>query len=296
LNGVTFLPFENPATEEAAFRNGQLHITSSLPLQKIAVYAREEPEVLKIVPDLGNYFYSLNVTKAPFDDGRVRRALSLATDRAVIATQVVRGGKVPATAFTPPGLAGYEANARLRFAPEEARALLAEAGYAGGAGFPAVELVIDSRDHHRVVAEALQQMWARELGVTVRLRNEETRSLIASKRAMNFDLVRGSWNASTYQDPWFFLGPWVTGGLYNEAGWSSARYDALIAEARATVEPEARLAVLRAAEDVLLDELPVLPLYWGTQVFLVGADVEGYVEAPFADRAVKALRVRGAAE
>lgn len=291
LKGVRFFPFENPATEEAAFRNEQLHLTSSLPLQKIEVYERERPGVLKIVPDLGVYFYTLNVTRPPFDDVRVRRALSLATDRRVLVERVLRGGRRPASAFTPPGLAGYEANARLRHDPEAARALLAEAGLAGGTGFPVVELVIDSRDFHRVVAEALQQMWARELGITVRLRAEETRVLIASKRAMQFDLIRGSWNAATYQDPWYFLGPWVSGGLYNEAKWSDARYDALIVAAQAEVDGGRRLELLREAEDRLLEALPVLPLFWGTQVFLVSEAVTGYQEAPFADRLVKGLGV-----
>ena len=289
LQGVTFFPFENPATEETAFRNGQLHVTSSLPLQKIESYQREQPEVLKIVSDLGNYFYTLNTTKPPFNDVRVRRAFSLATDRDRLVGQVVKGGKVPATAFTPPDLGGYTAHARLRYDVEAARALLAEAGFKDGQGLPAVELVIDSRDYHRVIAEALQQMWREALGVRVNLRNEETRVLIASKRAMQFDLIRGSWNAVTYQDPWYFLSPWVTGGLYNEARWSDPSYDALLAAAADETDGTTRLARLREAEDRLLAEMPVLPLFWGTQVFALATEVKGYTGKPFADRALKSL-------
>lgn len=289
LSGVTFFPFENPATEETAFRNGQLHLTSSLPLQKFEVYQREAPDLLQVVPDLGNYFYTFNVTAPPFNDPRVRQALSLATDRESLVRNVIRGGKQAATAFTPPNLGGYTAHPRLRFDAAAARALLAAAGFPGGAGFPRVELLIDSRDFHRVIAEALQQMWRRELGVAVELRNEETRSLIASKRAMQFGLVRGSWNANAYQDPWFFLGPWVTGGLYNEARWSSPAYDALLGRAQRTAAPAERLDWLRQAEDVLLEEMPVLPLYWGTQVFLKSRAVTGYSGRPFGDRSVKWL-------
>ncbi len=288
LNGVTFLPYENPSTEEIAFRNGQLHLTFGIPLQKIETYQREQPDALKIVPDLGNYFYTLNTTRPPFNDLRVRRAFSLATDRESLVRNVLRGGKVAANAFTPPGLGGYTANPRLAHDPEAARALLAEAGFPGGRGFPRVELVIDSRDNHRAVAETMQQMWNAALGVRVELRNEEPRVLVSSKRAMQFDLIRGSWNAS-YLDPWFFLSPWVTGGLYNEAQWSDARYDALIAEAMGQVNPTARLDLLRRAEDVLLEQLPVLPLYWSTHVFLLAPEVKGYTGRPFADRAVKAL-------
>ncbi len=289
LEGVTYLPFENPTTEETAFRNGQLHITSSVPLQKIAAYERDEPDLLRIVGDLGNYFYPFNTTKAPFDDVRVRRAFSLATDRERLVRNVVKGGRRAATAFTPPDMGGYTANPRLRFDAEAARALLAEAGYPGGRGFPTVDLVIDSRDFHRLVAEALQQMWRETLGVRVELRNEETRVLISSKRSMQFDLIRGSWNASAYQDPWYFLSPWVTGGLYNEAKWSDVRYDALLAQVAEATDPTLRFEHLQAAEDVLLEELPALPLFWGSHVFLMAREVRGYTGQPFADRDAKAL-------
>jgi oligopeptide transport system substrate-binding protein len=289
LNGVEYQPFESPTTEELAFRRGQLHLTNSLPVQKIAVYERDEPELLQIVSDLGTYFYTFNVATAPFDDVRVRQALSLATDREGLVRHVIRGGKQAAQAFTPPGLGGYTAEPRLRFDPEAARSRLAEAGFGGGRGFPAVELLIDSRDHHRLVAEALQQMWQQHLGITIRLHNQETRVLIASKRAMQFQLARGSWNASTYQDPWYFLGPWVTGGLYNEARWSHPDYDSAIGRARRLLDPAERFTALQQAEEVLLQELPVLPLYWTTQVFLKAPEVVGYSGRPFADRAVKHL-------
>lgn len=288
LNGVTFLPYDNPAAEELAFRSGQLHLTYGVPLQKIETYQRDEPEVLKIVPDLGNYFYSLNTTRPPFNDARIRRAFSLATDRESLVRNVVRGGKVAANAFTPPDLAGYTARPRLRYDPAAARALLAEAGFPDGRGFPRVELLIDSRDSHRAIAEAMQAMWNAAIGVRVELRNEEPRVLVSSKRSMQFDLSRGSWNAS-YLDPWFFLSPWVTGGLYNESQWSDPRYDALIAAATKEANPTARLDLLRNAEDVLLEELPIIPLYWSTQVFLLSPHVKGYTAQPFADRAIKSL-------
>lgn len=289
LQGITFFPFENPATEETAFRNGQLHLTSSLPLQKIEVYEREAPDQLRIVPDLGNYFYTLNVNRPPFSDVRVRQAFSLATDRESLVRRVVKGGKRAANAFTPSGIGGYTATPALVLDPEKARQRLDEAGFPGGRGFPAVELTVDARDSHRVVAEALQQMWERTLGVRVAIRAEETRVLISSKRAMQFDLIRGSWNANTYQDPWYFLGPWTTGGLYNEAKWSNTEYDGLIAQAQEQRDPALRLGLLQQAEWVFLRELPVLPLYWGTQVYLASPSVQGLAAQAFADRAAKSL-------
>jgi oligopeptide transport system substrate-binding protein len=289
LQGVHFLPYENPATEEAAFRNGQLHLTNTLPLQKISVYERESPGQVKMVDDLGVYFYTLNVSRPPLDDVRVRRALALAVDRETLARRLLQGGREPAASFTPTQLPGYSPPAQLGFDPAAAQRLLAEAGFPGGRGFPRLELLIDSRDHHRLTAEAVQQMWRQHLGIDIALRNEETRVLIASKRTLQFDLVRGSWNATSYRDPVYFLGPWVTEGLYNEAKWSQPRYDALLAQVQQTADPVQRLATLHAAETLLLEELPIIPLYHTAQVFLMSPHVRGWQHRPFNDRLMKYL-------
>lgn len=291
LNGIHFLPFENPSTEESAFRSGQLHLTNSLPLQKIAVYQRDRPDVLKIVSDLGNAFYSVNVNKPPLTDVRVRQALAWAIDREALVKRVILGGKQPGLAFTPSGLDGYTPAPGVGFDPARAKALLAEAGFPEGRGFPTIELLVDTRDHHRVVAEAIQQMWEKNLGVRLAIRNEETRVLLASKRAMQFDLVRGSWNATTYLDPWYFLGPWTTGGLFNEAKWSNADYDALMRRIEATAEPAMRRQLFAEAEAIFLRELPAIPLYFGTQVMLMHPSVKGWSGRPFGDRLFKTLWV-----
>jgi oligopeptide transport system substrate-binding protein len=286
LQAVHFQPIESPAVEENAFRNGLLHMTSFVPLQKIAVYAREQPEVLKTVDDRGVYFYSLNAAKPPLNDRRVRQALSLAIDREALTRNVVKGGTRPAWHFTPDGMGGYAAPDALRFDPAEARRLLAEAGFPGGRDFPAVELLIDARELHRVVAEAVQQMWHEHLGITITLRNEETQVLNASKRNLDFQMVRGSWNATTYQDPIYFLGAWQTTGLYNETKWANAGYDRLI-DATWTADATARAAAFRQAEAIFLEELPAIPLFFTTQVILVNPMVKGWVPRPFADRRLK---------
>jgi len=288
LKEVHFQPIESPTVEEAAFRNGLLHMTSFVPGQKIEVYAQERPEVLKMVDDRGVYFYSLNVSRPPLTDRRVRQALSLAVDRERLTDRVVRGGTRPASHFTPDGMGGYTAPRLLKFDPAEARRLLADAGYPDGRGFPEVELLIDAREVHRIVAETVQQMWRQHLGITIILRNEETQVLNASKRNLDFQMVRGSWNATTYQDPIYFLGAWQTTGLYNEAKWSNAAYDQLI-ESTWTSDLAQREASFRRAETLLLEELPVIPLFFTRQVILVDPMVKGWVPRPFADRRLKYL-------
>ncbi len=288
LKEIHFLPIENASAEENAFRTGQLHLTSAVPLNKIEVYAREQPDALKVVSDRGVYFYSLNVTKPPLNDRRVRQALSLAVDRERLTQQVVKAGTQPAFHFTPPGIGSYTARGRAAFDPERARARLAEAGFPGGQGWPKVELLVDAREQHRVIAEAVQQMWRKELGIEVTLRNEETQVLNASKRSMDFQMVRGSWNATTYQDPFYFLGAWQTTGLYNEAKWSSAEFDRAI-EATWTTDAAAREAAFQRAEEIFLEELPAIPLFFSTQAILMSPSVKGWQPKPFADRRLKQL-------
>lgn len=288
LREIHFLPIENAPAEENAFRTGQLHLTSSVPLNKIAVYEQERPDALKVVDDRGIYFYAFNVAKPPFNDRRVRQALSLAVDRERLTRQVIKGGKQPAWNFTPPGTGGYTARGRLEFDPERARALLREAGFADGKNFPAAELLVDSREHHRVIAEAVQQMWRQHLGLTVALRNEETQVLNASKRQMDFQMVRGSWNATTYQDPFYFLGAWQTGGLYNEAKWSNLEFDRMI-DATWTVDAAGREAAFQRAEEIFLEDVPAIPLFFSTQTMLMSPSVKGWQPRPFADRRLKEM-------
>ncbi len=288
LKEIHFLPIENAPAEETAFRTGLLHMTSTVPLNKIEVYQRERPEALKVVDDRGIYFYAFNVTKPPFDDRRVRLAFSLAVDRERLTQQVIKGGKAPAWNFTPPGTGGYTARARVAFDPARARTLLREAGFENGKDFPAVELLVDARENHRIVAEAVQEMWRQNLGIAVKLRNEETQVLNSSKRQMDFQMVRGSWNATTFQDPFYFLGAWRTGALYNEAKWSSPEFDRLI-EATWTVDLVAREKAFQRAEEIFLEELPAIPLFFSTQTMLMSPSVKGWQPKPFADRRLKEL-------
>jgi oligopeptide transport system substrate-binding protein len=288
LREAHFAPIESPSVEENAFRNGLLHMTAFVPLNKIESYQREQPGVLHTVDDRGVYFYTLNVAKPPLNDRRVREALSLAIDREALVRSVIKGGKRAAAHFTPPGIDGYEPPAKLRFDPAAAKARLAEAGFPGGRGFPTIELMIDAREHHVIVAEAVQQMWRAHLGIEVRLLNQETQVLNAAKRTMDFQVVRGSWNATTYQDPFYFLGAWQTGGLYNESKWSNAEFDRAI-EATWTSDAAARRAAFRRAEETFLEELPALPLFFTSQVVLVHPSVKGWVPRSFADRRLKYL-------
>src|SRR5690606_22506178 len=191
LNEIWFYTTEDIPGEERRFRAGELHHTNELALAKIDADRSANSPELRIEPWLGAYFYRFNTTRPPFNDVRVRRAFALAIDREALVTQVTRGAHEPAYRFTPPNFPGYEPKARLRPGTmDEARRLLADAGYPGGQGLPQVEVLYNTSSIHKQVAEALQAMWRDNLGVDVRLRNEEWSTYLDSQDNLNFSMSR----------------------------------------------------------------------------------------------------------
>ncbi|MDQ5978073.1 MAG: oligopeptide transport system substrate-binding protein, partial [Verrucomicrobiota bacterium] len=278
LTSIHFHPAADVDGEERAFRAGQLHLTEALPVAKVASYRKEKSPALRISPFLDTYFYRLNTTRPGLDHKLVRRALSLAVDRAAITGKITRGDQRPAASFTPAGLDGYTPPPLLREDFAEAQRLLAEAGFPGGRGLPSLEIMINSSGNHRVIAEAVQQMW-RRLGLSVEVNNMEQSSLFAKRRALDYSVLRSEWVAD-FADPKSFLDVFRGGSSNNHTGWSNLRYDALLHAADRTVDPTARHELLAQAETVLLEELPVIPIYHFTTVRLVHPAVRGWHPLP----------------
>jgi oligopeptide transport system substrate-binding protein len=275
LKEIRFYPIESDQTEERAFRLGQLHVSYVVPLTKIDSYKRTNPHLLRIEPYLGSYFYRINTTKPPLNDKRVRKALVLAIDRESIVKNVTRGGQLPATHFTPPSTAGYTARARIHTDVAEAKKLLAQAGFPDGRGFPKLELLYNTLEAHRDVAQAIQQMWNKNLGINIGLVNQEWKVYLDAQRQMNYDICRAGW-IGDYPDPNTFLDLWLTNGGQNETGWSHAEYDKLIKQAGAATSQEERYEFFQKAEAILLDELPIVPIYFYTRVYLKHPALQGW--------------------
>lgn len=275
LNGIHFHPYESGDAEERAFRAGQLHVTYQLSVTKVAAYRERKSRFLRIDPYLGTYFYVLNVTDPVLKDKRVRRALAMAVDREALVAHVTRGGELPAYHFTPPDTAGYTASARLPTDIEQAKRLLAEAGYPNGKGLPPIEITYNTLERHKIIAEAIQQMWKKNLNIDVRLRNEEWKVFLDTKRQKNYQVARYGW-IGDYVDPNTFLDMWVSGGGQNDSGWSNPEYDRLIQQAGRTGDNAERFKLFDQAESILLDEAPIVPLYFYTQPFLLSPSVKGW--------------------
>lgn len=225
------------------------------------------------------YFYSINVTRKPFDNVWVRRALNYALDRDAIADDLLKRSRDPWGNMTPAGYPGYARPPGFRYEPALARECLARAGYPGGRGFPPIHLLFNTSEDNRRIAEAIQAMWMRDLGVPVELENQEWGSFMQAMTTLHYDVVRRSW-IGDYLDPNTFLSCFRAGDGNNRTGWRDARYDALLDSAADVVDPVRRMQLLAKAEARLLDQCPVIPIYHYSTNELVKPYVQGIYPTP----------------
>lgn len=275
LREIVFFPTESPDVDERNFRAGQTHATFTLPITKVAAWGEREPARLRLDPFLQTVFLRFNTTRPPFDDPRVRRALSLAIDRDAISRHVLRGSRAPAYALTPPGTGGYTAQARAGTDFAAARELLAAAGYANGAGLPAFEVQCRNDELQPPVAEVLQAGWRRELGVHVTIAAAEQKTWLQSQQTLAYAISFSSW-IGDFPDPANFLGLFTDGGGYNWTGWGDPAFDRLLAAADTAADAAERLALLQEAEARLLAAAPIAPLFHGAQTYLLHGAVRGW--------------------
>ena len=276
INSIVFKPVDNAVTEERMFRAGALHVTSSIPADKIAIYQEKSAPELKITPYLGTYFYRLNINTPQLQDKRVRRALGMAIDRKQLVDNITKGGQIPAYTMTPPGTMGYFPESTLNFDPEAAKRLLAEAGYPNGEGFPPVEILYNTNEGHRKIAVALQEMWKNYLNIDIKLLNQEWKVYLATESAGDYQISRGGW-IGDYVDPNNFLDMFLCNGGNNRTGWCNEEYDRLILEvAPSQSSHEQRLKIFQQAETMLLEDMPIIPVYTYTSIKLLHPSVRNF--------------------
>jgi oligopeptide transport system substrate-binding protein len=247
---------------------------------------------------IGTYWYEYNTKSPPLDKVEVRRALNLAVDKKQLVEKVLLAGQEPASHFVPSFMGGgYEEAVKADkekgidpfsgpeavFNPERARELLTQAGFPvvkdgdgwRAEGMPPVELLYNTSEGHKKVAVAIQDMWKRHLGVSVRLRNEEWKVMLKSVRDRNFQVVRFGW-IGDYDHPQTFMDTFMSKSPNNRTGWKSAQFDALVAKARSTGDTAESMRLYREAEKILVDEVPKLPLYFYTKSGLIKPYVKGF--------------------
>ena len=277
LEQINFKPISSAEVEERAFRSGQIDISNTIPLNKIDVYRKKNPENLRLDPYLGVYFYRLNVTAPPLDKKKVRQALALSIDRESLVRNVMRRADKPTAFFTPPDTGGYtySGGPKIEFDPDQAAQLLAEAGYPQGKGFPKLKLLYNTSEAHQRIAEAIQQMWQNNLKIQIELINEEWKVYLSTQQKMEYQVSRAGW-IGDYNDPNTFLDMWLTGGGNNYTGFANNEFDRLIEAAGQEADRQKRFKLFEEAEAILLDEMPVIPIYHYTSKYLANPKVKGW--------------------
>jgi oligopeptide transport system substrate-binding protein len=275
LNKVHFHPIEDQNSEERMFRSRQLHITESIPVEKISKHLKESPEITRLAPYLGTYYYRFNTTKKPFDDVRIRKALAMSIDREQITQKISKAGEKPAYFFTPPNTKGYTAETKLNYDIQAAQKLLTEAGYPNGENFPTIELLYNTQENHRKIAIAIQQMWKQNLNINVQLLNQEWKVFLDNTKNLNYGISRAGWIAD-FVDPSNFLKLFVSDGGNNRTGWSNQTYDTSITQSLSAVDNQQRYQIFQQAETILMDEVPIIPIYFYSTKRLISTDVKNF--------------------
>ncbi|RIK80155.1 MAG: peptide ABC transporter substrate-binding protein [Planctomycetota bacterium] len=277
LRSVDFLATESSVTGLNLYLTGEVDWIYDVPPAALRELLKQRPprDDLNPQPILSTYFYLLNVTRKPLDDGRVRRALSLAMDRRELTQGLLGAGERAAYSLTPPGLPGYTSAECPPEDAAEARRLLAEAGFPDGRGFPVLEILYNTHETHAAIAQLVRKQWQRTLGIRVKTRNEEFATQLNSQRALNYDISRRAW-IGDYADPNTYLDMFVTGGENNCTGFSSARYDQLIRDAAREPDAERRMAMLHQAEQILMAEMPLIPMYFYVSKSMLKPYVRGF--------------------
>ena len=277
LNSVDFLAVESSTTALNLYLTGEVDWIYDVPAAALRTVLNEKPprNDLNPRPMWNTYFYLLNTKRKPFDDVQVRKALSMAIDRTELTERLLGAGEVPTYSLVPQGLPGYDPPQSPHENVAEAQRLLAEAGFPGGRGFPSIEILYNTHEGHQAIAQLIRKQWQKNLGISIRTRNEEWATFNSSQRQLNYDVSRRGW-IGDYADPNTFLDMFVTGGDNNCTGWGNAEYDKLIAAAAVETDPTKRFEMLHQAETILMDEMPIIPFYNYVSKNMVKPYVRGF--------------------
>ncbi|MEQ1878421.1 MAG: peptide ABC transporter substrate-binding protein [Bdellovibrionia bacterium] len=219
-------------------------------------------------------YWGFNTTKKPFDDPKVRQAVNMAVDRKEIVTMLA-GGQIPVTSWIPAGMFGYEPGKGLEFSPEKAKAMLVEAGFGEGKKkFPKIELVFNTNEDHKRVAENIQAQLKRNLGIEIEIQNEEWKVFLSRLKTDPPAIFRMGWLAD-YPDPDNFMNLMTSYSENNRTKWKNTDYDKLIEKAVAELDVEKRKALYSQAQALLVEkETPVIPLFNSVRQLLISKRLE----------------------
>lgn len=280
LTKVTFIPINQESAATKRYLAGDIDITESFPKNMYQKLLKDIPGQVYTPPQLGTYYYAFNTQKGPTADARVRLALSMTIDRRLMAEKVLGTGEKPAWRFTPDVTAGFKPDqSQIEQMPQEelnlqAKTLLQAAGY--GPGKPLkLTLLYNTSENHQKIAIAVASMWKKNLGVDVKLQNQEWKTYIDSRNTGNFDVIRASW-VGDYNEPSTFLSLLTSTHSGNIARFNSPAYDKVLTQASREVTDAARNKDYNQAERIIQEQAPIAPIYQYTNGRLIKPWLKGY--------------------
>ena len=291
---IKFVLMEDMNAAYSAYKTGEVMFSRDVPTEEIP-NLREDPE-FHVAPILGTYYVSLNLEREYFQDPKVRQALSLALDRQYIADTIMQGTYSPAVNFVGPGVSDAEAGSSFQdttiaeygeffhvddFEGDLAKAkeLLADAGYPNGEGFPMIEYMTNDAGYNKPLAEYLQSAWG-ELGVNIEIKIIEWASFTPTRRNGDYDIARNGW-VYDYDDPSNMLNLFESTNGNNDGRYNNPEYDALIASARETVDKAEHYQLLHEAEQLLLNDMGMIPIAYNNDFWLQKPELQGTWHSPY---------------
>jgi len=280
LKELVFTMIEDESSELTAFELGEIDITLNVPLPDVERLKAEGK--LKVYPHIGTYYVCFNTQKPPFNDKNVRKAFTYAIDRKKIVNKVMKRGEKVALAWVPYGIKDADGILEFREFGEdlfpdnnvvEAQKCLSDAGYGVGLTFPEVTYIYNTNESHKILAETFQEMWRKNLGVQVKLINQEWKVFIKTRQEGDFQICRDGWTGD-YLDPMTFMDVFVTGSGNNDAHWSNKEYDDLIRKAKMSSDQKERMELMHKAEKLLIEEMPICPIYFYVDAFCMKDNVK----------------------
>jgi oligopeptide transport system substrate-binding protein len=274
IERVTMYMVNEKTTAVTLFEQGNLDFMDDHSIPPLDKPRLSKMPGYKLVPQLRGEYYSFAVDRKPFDNPKLRKAFALAIDREVF-PKILQGGQTPATSWIPPGMLAHNPEIGLKFNPAEARRLLSEAGYPDGKGLPSIVLGYNTDEEKKLVAEAIQSMWQKHLGVVVRIENQEWKVFLKKLQNDPFPVFRAGWGAD-YPDPDNFMKLFTSNSGNNHGRWKNTRYDQLLELAARELDAKKRGKIYDDAQKLLTEiDVAIVPLYWKAESTILSPKFTG---------------------
>lgn len=291
LDGIELDIIEDQNTAWQKYEGGEYHVLVNVPTSVVAQLKAQNDPQLNIGNQIGTYYYNVNPDVKPFNNAKVRQALSMAIDRETITENITQGGQIPAEGVVPYGLKDENGNefrdgvgSLVEYDPDKAKQLFEEGLAEEGMTleeFNSGQFVIlyNTSESHKKIAQAVQEMWRTALGIEIGLENVEFQVKLDREKAGDYQISRGGW-IGDYMDPMTILDLWWSESAFNDVKYNNEEYDKLIAESKATDDQNIRMENLRNAEKMIMEDMAVIPIYFYTQPYVVKENVSGITYVP----------------